>query len=88
MSYRQTNKLTATVVRNAKPRDKTYRLSDGGGLYLKVTPNGRKYWRLKYRFHGKEKRLAIDVYGERDDRVLLAQPRTTLTSTLAVGGGP
>ncbi|WP_254276858.1 integrase arm-type DNA-binding domain-containing protein [Halomonas sp. 3H] len=59
---RQTNKLTATAVRNAKPRDKTYRLTDGGGLYLEVTPAGGHYWRLKYRFHGKEKRLAIGVH--------------------------
>ncbi|MFG6139067.1 tyrosine-type recombinase/integrase [Halomonas sp. B23F22_10] len=72
---RQTNKLTATAVRNAKPRDRTYRLSDGGGMYLEVTPSGGKYWRLKYRFHGKEKRLAIGVYGEKGGGVSLAQAR-------------
>jgi integrase len=38
--------------------------SDGGGLYLEVTPAGGKYWRLKYRFGGKEKRLAFGVYPE------------------------
>lgn len=75
MSQRQTNKLTATAVRNAKPRDRTYRLADGGGLYLEVTPSGGKYWRLKYRFHGKEKRLAIGVYGSKDGEVSLAQAR-------------
>lgn len=59
---RQTNKLSATAVRNAKPRDKIFKMADGGGLYLEVSPTGSKYWRLKYRFAGKEKRLAIGVY--------------------------
>ncbi len=54
--------LTDTAIRNAKPIDKTYRLYDRDGLYLEVTSTGRKYWRLKYRFQGKEKRLAIGVY--------------------------
>lgn len=69
---RSTNKLTATSVRNAKPRDKTYRLADGGGLYLEVVPRGGRYWRLKYRHAGKEKRLALGVYPE----VGLADART------------
>ena len=43
-------KLTDTAVRNAKPLDKTKKMSDGGGLYLEVTPKGSKYWRQKYRF--------------------------------------
>ena len=42
-------KLTATAVKQAKPKDKPYKLADGGGLYLHVKPNG-KYWRYKYRF--------------------------------------
>jgi len=46
----------------AKPRPKAYRLSDGHGLYVEVAPNGSRYWRLKYRFDGKEKRLALGVY--------------------------
>ena len=54
--------LTDTKVRTAKPKDKPYRLADGGGLYLEVMPNGSKYWRWKYRFDGKEKRLALGVY--------------------------
>ena len=49
-------------VRNAKPQSKIYRLFDGGGLYLEVTPAGGKYWRYKYRFSGKEKRLALGIY--------------------------
>ena len=54
--------LTDTAIRNAAPRDKAYRLSDGGGMYLEISPSGGKYWRLKYRFAGKEKRLALGVY--------------------------
>lgn len=54
--------LTATAVKNAKPGPKTVKMFDGGGLYLEVTPKGGKYWRLKYRYGGKEKRLALGVY--------------------------
>ncbi|PTQ68168.1 integrase arm-type DNA-binding domain-containing protein [Pseudomonas sp. GV071] len=50
--------------RNAKPQDKTYRLYDEQGLYMEVQPNGGRYWRLKYRFLGKEKRMAFGVYPE------------------------
>ncbi len=51
-----------TAVRTAKPRPETYKLSDSAGLYLEVAPSGSRYWRLKYRFGGKEKRLALGVY--------------------------
>lgn len=63
--------LTIIAVRNAKPKEKLYRLYDERGLYLEVMPNGSKYWRLKYRFNGKEKRLALGVYPE----VSLAEAR-------------
>lgn len=56
------NKLTDVAIQKAKPKDKSYRLADGGGMYLEVMPNGSKYWRMKYRFDGKEKRLAFGVY--------------------------
>jgi hypothetical protein len=55
-------KLTDTACKNAKPSEKSRKLSDGAGLYLEVMPNGSKYWRLKYRYGGKEKRLALGVY--------------------------
>src|SRR5271169_4176032 len=64
-------KLTDTAVRKAKPKAKSYKLADGGGMYLEVMPNGSKYWRLKYRIAGKEKRLALGVY----PRVSLADAR-------------
>jgi integrase len=58
--------LTDVAVRAAKPRDKSYKLADGQGMYLEVMPTGAKYWRLKYRIDvdGKptEKRLALGVY--------------------------
>ena len=54
--------LSDTTVRMAKPRSTTYRLSDSQGLYVEVAPSGSRYWRLKYRFAGKEKRLALGVY--------------------------
>ena len=56
--------LTDIAVRNAKPREKEYKLADGGGLYLLVSPAGGKLWRLKYRVDGREKKLAIGSYPE------------------------
>ncbi|CAG0946950.1 Prophage integrase IntS [Anaerolineae bacterium] len=55
-------KLSDTAIRKAKPEEKPYKMADGGGMYLEVMPNGSKYWRLKYRFNSKEKRLALGVY--------------------------
>lgn len=54
--------LTDTACRNAKPREKQYKLSDSGGLYLLVKPDGARYWRMDYRFGGKRKTLAVGVY--------------------------
>ena len=56
--------LTNTAIINAKPTQKAFKLFDGGGLYLEVAPAGGKWWRLKYRFEGKEKRLSLGVYPE------------------------
>ena len=56
--------LTDTAIRNAKPGDKAKKMFDGGGLYVEVAPNGGKWWRLKYRFDGKENRLSLGVYPE------------------------
>ncbi|WP_033576649.1 tyrosine-type recombinase/integrase [Dickeya chrysanthemi] len=54
--------LTDIKVRTAKPLDKQYKLTDGNGMHLLVHPNGSKYWRLQYRFGGKQKMLALGVY--------------------------
>lgn len=71
--------LTDAAIRNAKPgvtpkgvtTEKPYKLGDAGGLYVEVRPDGGKYWRLKYRIGGKEKRLSLGVYPE----VTLARAR-------------
>jgi integrase len=54
--------LSDTQVRAAKPADKQYKLTDGEGMHLLVHSNGSKYWRLSYRFGGKQKTLALGVY--------------------------
>jgi len=54
--------LTDTAIRSAKPQTKAVKLFDGGGLYVEVNPAGGKWWRWKYRFGGKEKRLSLGVY--------------------------
>lgn len=54
--------LTNIQINKAKPRNKPYKLSDAGGMYILIHPNGSKYWRLKYRLHGKEKAFALGVY--------------------------
>jgi integrase len=79
--------LSDASVRNAKAKTKPYKLSDGEGLFLLVTPAGRKYWRLKYHFAGKEKLLALGVYPE----VSLAdarERRTQARKALAAGNDP
>jgi Arm DNA-binding domain len=55
-------KLTDLQVRSAKPTDKKYKLADGGGLYLLVSPNGSKLWHYKFRVAGKEKLMAFGPY--------------------------
>lgn len=54
--------LTDTAIRAAKSKELDYKLADGGGLYLLVTRAGGKLWRLKYRAHGVERKLALRKY--------------------------
>ncbi|MGB6157034.1 MAG: integrase arm-type DNA-binding domain-containing protein, partial [Acidobacteriaceae bacterium] len=54
--------LTDREIRSVKPSKKPRKLFDWGGLYLEVSPAGGKWWRLKFRFDGKEKRLSLGVY--------------------------
>jgi len=63
--------LTDTQIKNAKPKDKDYKLSDGGGMYVIVRPNGSKWWRLNYRYNSKQKTLSLGVYPD----VSLAEAR-------------
>ena len=77
--------LTDTQVRNAKPKTAPYKLTDAEGMYLLVNPSGARYWRLKYRYGGKEKVLALGVYPDvrlpdarrrrADAKALIAQNR-------------
>ncbi|MBS0194785.1 MAG: integrase arm-type DNA-binding domain-containing protein [Proteobacteria bacterium] len=76
----EARKLTGPEIRKAKPTDKARKLSDGGGLYLEVMPNGSRYWRMKYRHAGKEKRLAFGVYPE----VTLAEARARRDAARAI----
>jgi hypothetical protein len=54
--------LSDVKIRAAKPKGKKFKLFDGAGLYIEVSPTGGKFWRWKYRFGGKEKRLTLGVY--------------------------
>ena len=56
--------LTVKQIDAAKPAEKSYRLADSGGLFLFVPPTGKKVWRMRYRFEGKEKTLVIGPYPE------------------------
>lgn len=79
--------LADTAIRNAKPLGKPYKLSDAQGLYLLVKPNGSKHWYLKYRFDGKEKKLAFGAY----PAVSLAsvrKMRNEAKTTLSEGADP
>ncbi|MCH6494371.1 tyrosine-type recombinase/integrase [Escherichia coli] len=79
--------LTDVKVRTIKPGDKPVKLSDGDGMHLLVHPNGSKYWRLQYRFNGKQKMLALGVFPE----VSLAdarQQRDAARKLIAAGVDP
>ena len=56
--------LADTQIRNAKPTERQFKLSDGGWLFLVVMPSGSKLWRMAYRFHGIEKTLSFGGYPE------------------------
>lgn len=79
--------LTDTACRNAKPREKPYRLADEKGLHLEVMPSGSRYWRMKYRFGDKEKRLACGVYPEANLKQARAK-RDEARKALAAGIDP
>lgn len=73
--------LTDTAIRNAKAKAKLYKLFDERGLFLLVSPSGGKWWRLKYRFDGKEKLLSLGVYPDvslKDARELRDEARKRL----------
>lgn len=63
--------LTELIAAQAKATDKYQKLTDGGGMFLLVNPNGGKYWQIAYRFAGKQKTLSLGVY----PKVSLAEAR-------------
>ncbi|MCH7869905.1 MAG: integrase arm-type DNA-binding domain-containing protein [Myxococcales bacterium] len=76
--------LTNVAIKSAKPGKKTQKLFDGGGLYLEVTPRGGTWWRLKYRYLGKDKRLSMGVYP--DVTLKLARERRDEARKLLANG--
>lgn len=84
----ETNKLSDVKIRSAKPEEKTYLMSDGEGMYLEVTPKGGKWWRFKYRFDKKQKRLSLGTYpstGLKEARVKRAHFRKLLAAGVDPG---
>ena len=82
-------RLTTTAIKNAKPGDKPRRMADGKGLYLEVAPSSGKWWRLKYRFRGKEKRISLGTYldvGLKLARDRCDEARKLLTRGIDPGG--
>ena len=76
--------LTNTAIRSARPRDKAYKLFDGGGLYIEVIPTGGKLWRLKFRHDGRENRLALGAHP--DTTLKLARERRDEARRLIAAG--
>jgi len=79
--------LTFAAIKNTKGREKPYKLTDSDGLFLYVTPNGGRYWRMNYRHMGKQKTLAFGVYpdtGLADAR----EQRDAARKVLAKGDDP
>lgn len=80
-------KLTDATVRAAKPAEKPYKLSDGGWLFLLVSPSGKKHWRIAYRFGGREKLLSLGEYPSVSIRQA-REARDTAKSLLRQGQDP
>jgi integrase len=76
--------LTDTKIRAIRPRAKPYKVFDEKGLYLEIQPSGGRWWRLKYRFNGIEKRISLGVYP--DVTLKLARERRDESRKLLVNG--
>lgn len=72
--------LTDTQLRKTKPKSKPFNLYDGGGLYLTIAPSGAKWWRLKYRFAGRERRMGLGSYPD----VTLVEARDRMNAARAL----
>jgi hypothetical protein len=76
--------LTDTGVRQARPKEKEYRLSDARGLLIVVRPNGAKWWRLRYRFQRLQKMISLGVYP--DVSLAMARDRRDAARRLVAEG--
>lgn len=70
--------LTELKVRNTKPAEKPAKMTDGNGMHLLITASGSKYWRVQYRFGGKQKTLSLSVYPE----VSLSEARQQIANNI------
>jgi len=80
--------LSDTQCKNAKPKEKPYKLADEKGMFLLINPNGSKYFRLKYRFASKEKVLALGVYPQislKDARIKRDEAREQIAKEIDPG---
>ena len=84
MPKRKSSDLTDAQIRNAKPKDKPYKLTDGGGMHLFVSPSGGKLWRVKYYFDRSEKLLSLGAYPALS--IAEARKRLTEVKTLITQG--
>ncbi|WP_151899706.1 integrase arm-type DNA-binding domain-containing protein [Sulfurimonas sp. NW15] len=84
---RKTTPLTDTEISKAKPKAKEYKLFDGGGLYLSISPKGGKWWRLKYLFENKEYRISLGTYPSTPLKEARKQ-RDELKEKIALGINP
>lgn len=76
--------LSELQAKNAKPKERAYKLADGGGLFLLIQPNGAKLWRMKYRYGGKEKLLSFGAYPEVG--IAAAREKRTLAKAMLIEG--
>ena len=75
--------LTALAIKNLKPKAKLYRVADGGGLCLEITPTGSKFWRWRYKLNGKAQLVALGRFPE----VTLEQARIKRNEAKALAEG-
>ena len=81
------SKITDTLIKQAVPKAKPYKLAAGGALYIHVSPNAGKHWRMKYRFMGKEKTFTIGAYPDISIKQAI-QARNEAKALLAEGIDP
>ena len=81
------DKLSSAAIAAARPRRKPYKLSDGGGMYLLINPDGSRWWRLKYRVDGREKLISLGVYPAKSLKAA-RKDRDAAREQLAAGTDP